>query len=51
MIPKAQPIIIPGKKRPAGTQTPYVVTVKKYQMQKKYNISPIEIFRLTDNKL
>ena len=33
----AQPMIIPGKKRPAGTQTPYVTMVKKYQVIAKMN--------------
>jgi len=28
--PRAQPTIIPGKKRPLGTATPYVVIVQKY---------------------
>ena len=30
----AHPIMIPGKKRPAGTQTPYVVIVKRYQIMR-----------------
>lgn len=33
--PRAQPMIIPGRKRPAGTKVPYVVIVKKYQIIKK----------------
>jgi len=39
MCPTAQPIIIPGKKRPAGTFTPYVMANKMYQHKKKTNIS------------
>lgn len=38
MAPRAQPMIIPGKKRPAGTLVPYVVMVKKYQTEKNRNI-------------
>ena len=35
----AQPMIIPGKKSPEGTQTPYVVQKKKYQIAIKPVIS------------
>jgi len=31
----APPMMIPGKKRPAGVHTPYVTTVKKNQVRKK----------------
>jgi len=32
--PKEHPIKIPGKKRPAGTAVPYVITVSIYQKTK-----------------
>lgn len=35
MAPTQDPIIIPGKKIPAGILTPYVTVVKKYQIAKK----------------
>ena len=39
-MPTEQPIKMPGKKRPAGTQTPYVMIVRVYQTTKKIVISP-----------
>jgi hypothetical protein len=33
--PRAHPMIIPGRKRPAGTFVPYVVIVSRYQTKRK----------------
>jgi len=38
-------MIIPGRKRPAGTQTPYVTTVQKYQVMAK--ITKYQLVELT----
>ena len=43
MMPTEQPIKIPGKNRPAGTQTPYVMIVKPYQTEKYINMSMMGI--------
>lgn len=42
-VPRAQPRIIPGKKRPAGTLVPQVMQVKKYQTKKKTTICQISV--------
>ena len=42
----AQPMIIPGKNRPAGTFVPYVVIVSKYQMIKNVMIPPNSVSTL-----
>lgn len=38
-FPKAQPMMIPGRKIPAGTNVPYVTMVNKYQMHMKTSSS------------
>ena len=45
-FPRAQPMMIPGKKIPAGTFVPYVVIVNKYQMHIKISSSGQSIVTL-----